>query len=452
MNPSVLARTAVAGAIWAGSIAVGHGGQKPGQPTPPSAITVRVDFFESTQRWFEVVRAHQIGASDASVATVAGLTPVALERIRQDLHIIHGLLDAAATKGSTSVDAPGRTLRLKSLEPLMRLAQGALDLPASGVEELARLRDPDNHARQVISRIMTQAAMLHTRAGMQLEESGVTQAADRTPASGAVRIGDGQQSRVRNLSAHWAIAREAFDIVGPPRAGSPTARIWYRVASEYLQQQLNYAALVPHLEQARALFPQDARVFLFSGAAYENLAAPRVQSAVGDGTGPLPGVSSRDDLLKEAERYLRRALELDTAMTLARIRLGRVLDLTGRHDEAADLLQQAESRAPDSINGYLASLYLGHAEELRGHDEDARAAYQRASALFPRAQSPTLALAALSWRTKSQEAAAAGLRTLPARSLTSVLTDPWWYADASHVGNVSRLLAQLHESALEAVK
>ena len=72
-------------------------------------------------------------------------------------------------------------------------------------------------------------------------------------------------------------------------------------------------------------------------------------------------------------------------------------------------------------------LFLGRAEEARGHDEAARAAFERASALYPNAQSPRLAL--------SQIARRAGNRAAAQRELQAIAQlpdderrreDPWW--------------------------
>ena len=441
-------------------------GDQASAQTPPAATPV--GFFEFTQRWFTIVKAHQIGQSDASVASVSAMSPLALGRVLADLDMIESLLDAAARKGDTAVDVPGRTLRLGMLAPLMGLTRDELDLPLGSTAKLAQLGDPTSHSRQVISRIMTKAAMLHTLAAIQLEghQDDPTPPAGSFPSStairpveaaavlrgGAVRIRDGQQVRVPNLAVHWAIARQAFDIVGPPRAGSPTAKLWYQAATAYLQQELNYSALLPLLQEARVVFPADARMFLFSGAAYENLAAPRVQSAVDDSPLGLPGVGSPEDLLRLAERYLRRALELDPRLALAQLRLGRVLDLTGRHDEAAKLLRQAESGLTDKLPKYLAALCLGHAEEALARNDDARAAYERAAALYPAAQNPTLALAALNWRTKSRDEAAAGLRKLAGANPMDLRNEPWWWYDSAHIEDVQVLFQRLFVSALEAVK
>src|SRR5262252_4818577 len=82
---------------------------------------------------------------------------------------------------------------------------------------------------------------------------------------------------------------------------------------------------------------------------------------------------------------------LDPAMTEARIRLGHVLLARGRPQDAAEAL-----RAADTANEPTELQYF-HAKSL-GRVKQARESYTRAATLFPRAQSPYLALGALATR------------------------------------------------------
>jgi hypothetical protein len=81
---------------------------------------------------------------------------------------------------------------------------------------------------------------------------------------------------------------------------------------------------------------------------------------------------------------------------------------------------------------YWALLFLGKQDEMLGNRDRARLSYERASALFPRAQSPRLALSQLARRTGDRRAAQrqlAALAGLPADEQQR--EDPWWdYYDA----------------------
>jgi len=159
--------------------------------------------------------------------------------------------------------------------------------------------------------------------------------------------------------------------------------------------------------------------------------------------GPISGVGKPADLLREAEKYYRHALELDPSLPLAKLRLGRVLSVTNRNDEAAQLLQAAETTLVTREGKYLAAMLLGRAEEARAHDDSARGAYLRAANLFAGAQSPRLALAALAWRRGEQDDALTQVRMLASVNGLDLLSEPWWRYDVSHIGDVDTLLDRL---------
>jgi len=450
---SLLARVAIVGVVWIASTTLAHVDQVGSRAVPPPPIRARVPSFERLQAWFELVRAHEIGERDLSARTAATLDTLTLVGIRDDLRMVRNLLEMVIAKPTTRVELYGRTLNLKSLAPLMGLTDDELDLPA----ELSFLGDPENPSRRLISRIMIRAALLHTRVAMEPVEDAAParpapSAASRIPAppqATATRVQDGQQTQIADLSMHWAIAREALDIVGPPAAASPVVRAWYDATMEYLQNKRLYNALLPHLERARKLFPNDGRVWVFNGAAWENLAAPKVQAAAPDAS----SVAGKPrDLLRQAESDFQRALELDPNLPAARLRLGRVLVLTSRYDDAAPLLQAAEITVSTPEARYLAALFLGRAEESRGRDEAAQAAYRRAAGFFAGAQSPRLALASLAWRRGEQDEALSQLRMLATVNPLDVFGDPWWRYDVIHVGDIDALFDRLDVAVAKALR
>ncbi len=132
--------------------------------------------------------------------------------------------------------------------------------------------------------------------------------------------------------------------------------------------------------------------------------------------------------LRQARTSLRRAVELDPQFHEARLRLGRVIGQLGGHRDAAVELRVVAQGARDPLVLYYARLFLGVEEEALGRLDAARDAYEAAAALYPRAQTPGLALAQLSWRGGDRAAARAAIlealsvedRAGPAES------DPWW--------------------------
>jgi tetratricopeptide (TPR) repeat protein len=79
----------------------------------------------------------------------------------------------------------------------------------------------------------------------------------------------------------------------------------------------------------------------------------------------------------------------------ARVRRGNALSLLGRHQDAVQELRAAVAGARGPELRYYAELFLGQAEQSTGDAAAARRHYREAAALFPKAQSPLLALALL---------------------------------------------------------
>lgn len=68
---------------------------------------------------------------------------------------------------------------------------------------------------------------------------------------------------------------------------------------------------------------------------------------------------------------------------------------------------------------------MGHAEERVGRPQVAGAAYERAAALYPTAQSPLLGLALLARQHGNQAQASAAMRRLWALGDSKNRSDPW---------------------------
>ena len=184
-------------------------------------------------------------------------------------------------------------------------------------------------------------------------------------------------------------------------------RLWYLATSAYGQR---YEQHTRHEDRAVELFPGDANLLFLAGSFHETFASPRMQSLVRSirlPSGVSHGIGAEQSELREAEELLRRALEPQPAFVEARIRLGRVLYLLGRHEAAARELQQAvaalsssgsKAADDDGLLRYYAEMFLGAASESLGRNDSARVSYARAAALYPDAPSPRLALSQLALR------------------------------------------------------
>jgi tetratricopeptide (TPR) repeat protein len=190
------------------------------------------------------------------------------------------------------------------------------------------------------------------------------------------------------------------------------------------------AAAADQYARARQLFPSDAAVLFGSGLLHEMFGSASLQAAaesVTESNRTTAAIGSARGELVRAERFFRDSLVHRPDHLEARVRHGRVLDHLGRHEEASNELRRAIADGAAEQLLYLAHLFLGRAEEARGRDAAARASFERASALYPNAQSPRLAL--------SQIARRAGNRAAAQRELQAIAAlpdderrreDPWW--------------------------
>ena len=280
----------------------------------------------------------------------------------------------------------------------------------------------------------------------------------------AVLTDDGRRLSQRPLDPHLQFARMILNAMRTPvsddRANAPVwaaahrrnPRIqqWYRTVSTELAARHWLADLRPHLEDARRVL-DDTPATLFDSACFsEVIASAQVQRAVQPSVIPVaqPGLTARQSVvpvaqlgvtarekarllderfnLSEAERFYRETLQLDPGYSEARVRLARVLSLRGRGADAIALFQTPIDSS-DRLVRYWGGLAFGQAAEAAEKVAVARDAYARAANLFPRAQSPLLALLRLA-RERADDAEAKQvmnrLARLPAEERARI--DPWW--------------------------
>jgi Flp pilus assembly protein TadD len=148
--------------------------------------------------------------------------------------------------------------------------------------------------------------------------------------------------------------------------------------------------------------------------------------------------------LRLAETHFRRALEFAPGHAESRVRLARVTGTLGRHEEAAAVLRQAIAGSGNRRLLYFANLFLGREEQVLGHHDGAREAFEQAASLFPEAQSPRLALSQLTWQSGDRRGALRAVSpvwTLP--PVGNARADPWWEYYTTHAAKAETLLAEL---------
>jgi tetratricopeptide (TPR) repeat protein len=413
------------------------------------------------EAWLSAVAAHRPGAFDDSVRAVSTWTQEQLRLIWIDVSTIVSLIRAPSVSlFFISEPRPGSP-SLRQVSPLATNRSTQV-LYAAG--ELRRLRELANEISPEKTPgpendILKRGAMLHadieimtpiaTRPGSTATRAG--------PGASTVFMNDGQQLGFQESVSHWNMGRRLLERVRPvdsksalntaPDPGADeTVRRWYLAGCAYMSR---IRQIEPsHFARALELFPNDPDVLFFVAAAHEGLAGVRTQSVMQSAKVPRDvvfDVQSEGAELRRAEQLYNRALERNPQLVEVRIRLGRVLGLRDRHDEAVEQLRQGQS-APEPLLQFYAHLFLGAEFEALGNGAEARRSYERAAALHPTAQSPLLGLSRVADQAGDRAAARAAIERLLKLPPADVeRADPWWVYEIAHTRAVDRLLAELRQ-------
>jgi tetratricopeptide (TPR) repeat protein len=192
-------------------------------------------------------------------------------------------------------------------------------------------------------------------------------------------------------------------LVTAPRISFPTPPVsaadqefvgeWYHAVAAYLFAKGMNGDATAHLQEAARALPDEPRL-LFDRATYaETLGLPLYQ-AVQDSASTKPKtfiarIPAEDKVNAEAERLYRRALEVDAGYLEARVRLARLLDRRGQHDEAAAQIAKVLEPQPSGVVGFYARIVGGRVATARRRYDEALQHYRAASRLYP-AQSASL--------------------------------------------------------------
>jgi tetratricopeptide (TPR) repeat protein len=304
----------------------------------------------------------------------------------------------------------------------------------SGSDLEAVIAEAKRHARGLAksdpegaNQVLLRGAALHADIARLIPEDTVR----RSPSQKTTYIArDGRWLGIRYVSMHWQLGRSLLDAVVPTPANHAGVREWYVKTSADLLELRQLAAAVDHYVRARQLFPSDPVILFASGALHERFASSALQAAaesVVESNRASAAVTTARGELGRAERFFRESLIARPHHIEARLRRGRVLDELGRHEEAVTELRRAIHDGASGALLYLAHLFLGRAEESLGRETTARQEFERASALYPNAQSPRLALSQIARRAGNRSAAQRELQAiakLPADDRRR--EDPWW--------------------------
>lgn len=379
------------------------------------------------QQWAAAVAAHMPGTPDEAAVAIAAWPP-------GDLFVLFNELS-----------------RLEAFRRNPRVHAGAHDgvtyppgkFTEADISEFLHLTAEEVRTGNV-NRILERAALLHTDISLLVPKA--AREPKGSPFSGRTTVDtqDGRRLSVLNSDAHLEFTSWLLDGVRPNPAANEEVLAWYRAIAATLERRRRLGDAEWLLARGVGLFPLDARLLFYSGIIDEILATPRMQIALG-GTRLRPSWASSDvtvsQILERAAGFFRRALAADSEFDEARLHLGHVNGQLGAHEPAAADLRRVAPAFTDELLEYYAALFLGREEDALGRRDAARAAFERASALFPRAQSPLLSESELARRAGDSPGARAPLERLLALPPDEAdRADPWWWYEVSHVRDWETLL------------
>ena len=405
-----------------------------------SALPDRVDLLRI---WVEAVEQHQPGVRDAALETARQLDLASIDTI--DRHL-PALVRAVAEPRAT-------------IFPNRRSGRaGATNFTANVIftnQELERLRAlaAEVRARGSANRLLKRGAVLHADIGMSGGSQGVPATSlRRAPVRRtAVFVEDGRQTAVLESVDHWAMARSVLGEVAsqpgrnPDPQKDPDVRLWYQATTAYMLVQESIG--LEHFAAAEKLFPMEADILFAAGAARDMLSAPGVHAPLRRaraGFGSVMELGSQESEMRQGVAFYRRALESDRGHAEAMIRLGGLLGRLGRHVDAVAELRRAVPLTTEPLLQYYAQMFLGRELDHLGDIAGARAAYERAMALAPQAQSPRVGLSHILMRAGDRSAALD--LVLPALDLEAIQqSEPMWNYYTATGREAAMLVGRVYE-------
>jgi hypothetical protein len=418
--------------------------------------------YGALQTWVKAVRSHTPGQTDVSVITVAGLSYETREDLNTGMSLFLAALmgwpvDTDNNRTAEAIVAMGRAAgrdflkqaavlhsdvaAYADLVPMRSISTRKRPTPRPQELQVERGRLP---SKEVLPPLLRDERLLLSKDG---EVIGQTVSSWNWPFA---------RSLIDLLSA--GRVRKIFSDGRPDRATDPFVSAWYHATTAFMFARGLYGEATPHLHHASMVLPDDA-LAVFDRACYaEILGLPMLQTLV-----PRPGAeqharasgaptwstpaSSDPPLLMpsiektngEAEQLFRRALQIDPLLVEARVRLARLLQVRGRHEEAAAELKTALGANPTGVVAFYAHLFAGRTLQALGQTSEAAQHYASASALFPDAQSAILGSSQVALFQADVPATLAPLERLGSRSST-LTADPWWYYDLAAGRDVNDLL------------
>ena len=300
-----------------------------------------------------------------------------------------------------------------------------LDAVVAEAKRYARTRAKTDAARA--NQILLRGAALHGDIARLIPEDTVRKSPTQRT---AYIVRDGRWLGIRYISVHWQLGRSLLDGITPDPATNPGVKIWYQEIAAHLLQMRQFAAAVDHFARARQMFPSDPE-FCFraecctSGLVRRRFRLPRSRS-------PSPNARLHPSTPRAPSSYA------PSASSARRSCTGRTISKRGCAMAACSTICNGTTkRRKNSASRSPAAPAAGFSTS-RSYSSDARwkrvaimtasrAAFLRASALYPNAQSPRLALSQIARRTGDRAAAQRELQFIAALPDDERRReDPWW--------------------------
>jgi hypothetical protein len=235
----------------------------------------------------------------------------------------------------------------------------------------------------------------------------------------------------QHAPTHLAAARRFVELNRGRTVPPAFRRQWLLLVSWFYQADLDFGAVVPWLDELRAIGPDDPEFALAEATFYETLVwtgAPPPDFTWNGRSRTLAPIASRsrDEILARASERFRVAAASPATHDAASVHLGRVLTAIGRWNEARDVLRPLTSDAGERRWRYLAALFLAQAESGARRYDAATAAYETATTMMPECQTPQLGVMTLR-RLQGDAIGAGDLAATILKGGTGVCDDPWWF-------------------------
>jgi tetratricopeptide (TPR) repeat protein len=426
--------------LWAGLTA---GGQ---DRTP--------DRVDRLRQWLEAVEQHELGEVDEPLQRVASWDRNTLWLVWMDVGSIVSLVREPNILVFSTPREPEPFSGIFRVPQPSRLPMRVIPYGREDIRRLQAIaKDVMNRGGE--NRILKRGAVLHADLAMVGSES-VDSNPARRPRSSTILllIADGQQTGVDDANVQWEMGRRLLDKVRPKGTrklgadpgADETVRRWYLATNGYMQASEQMDAW--HVDRSVQLFPRDSETLFLAACAREWFSGPQAQNTLLSTSlsrDLFPLVGTEEEELRKAERLFRESLEREPRRSEARIRLGRVLGRRGRHQDAIAELRRATKETQNRLLLYYGNMFLGAEADALGLGDEARQAYTRAADLYPRAQSPRLALSTLAMSQGDRAGALSTIQPVLSRDEPQLADDPWWSYYTSQTRNLEGVVTALYE-------